>query len=362
MKLNAYVVVFGLIGLVVAAAGLSALTSYVGPTPGTTSTTFNISGLRNHGPAPDFQGIAGWINSPPLNMSGLSGKVVLVDFWTYSCINCIRTLPYLNAWHAKYGNSGLVIVGVHTPEFQFEKNYSNVLAAVKSFGIKYPVALDSGFATWNAYGNRYWPADYLVDKNGDIRETHFGEGGYNATEMLIRGLLQDAGYSISPGTTTGSVNGTSVDFSQIGTPEIYLGYSTSRQPIGNTQGFSPGQVASYNFTGQLQKNTAYFSGRWYSAADRIIASGNDSKLFLVFKAKYVNIVAQGNDTEITVRLDGNAVSGTYLGSDLTLQGANAVGHLGAARLYNLIAAPSYDWHTLEIDARPGSGLYTFTFG
>ncbi len=362
MKVNAYVLVFGIIGIIIVAAGLSALVSYQGSTPTNLSNVDNVSNLPNYGPAPDFQRIAAWINSPPLNLSDLRGKVVLVDFWTYSCINCIRTIPYLNAWYGKYGSNGLVIVGVHTPEFQFEKNYTNVLAAVKSFGIKYPVALDSNDATWNTYRNRFWPADYIIDKNGDIRDMHIGEGGYNMTEMLIQGLLQNAGYKINLGITANSVNGTSVNFSQVGTPEIYLGYSTSRFPIGNTQGFSPDQVVNYTITGPLRNNTIYLSGKWYNAPDSMISVGNNSKLFLIYKAKNVNIVAQGNSSMIIIELDGNNLSRTYLGSDLALQSGVAFANISSARLYNIIGAPSYGWHMLEIIASPGFRLYTFTFG
>ncbi len=362
MKINAYVLVFGVVGIVIIAAGLSTLVSYQGSTPTNQPTVNNLSNLPNKGPAPNFQGITTWINSPPLDLSELRGKVVLVDFWTYSCINCIRTIPYLNAWYAKYGDNGLVIVGVHTPEFQFEKNYTNVLAAVKSFGLKYPVALDSNYATWNAYSNQYWPADYLIDKNGDIRDTHIGEGGYNVTEMLIQELLQNAGYKLNLGITANSLNAASVNFSQIGTPEIYVGYKTARFPIGNTQGFSPDQVVDYTITGPMRNNSVYFSGKWYNAPDGIISAGSTSELFLIYKAKSVNIVAQGNSSTIIVELDGNSLSQTYLGSDLMLLQGVASESISSPRLYNIISAPSYGWHMLEIIASPGFRLYAFTFG
>ena len=243
MRINAYVAVFGIIAIVIVAAGLSALVSQQGPAQTITS----ASDLPNIRKAPNFQGIAAWINSAPLNISELRGKVVLVDFWTYSCINCIRTIPYLNAWYSKYRNEGLVIVGVHTPEFDFEKNYSNVLAAVKSFGIEYPVALDSNDGTWVAYDNQYWPADYLIDKNGEIRYTQIGEGDYITTETAIRALLQNAGYKVSPEIAADSVSGTGVNFSKIGTPELYVGYLTATihgTPIGNAQGFMRGKSST----------------------------------------------------------------------------------------------------------------------
>lgn len=358
MRINAYLVVFGIVAIVIVAAGLSTLVSYQGPT----QTTENVSTLLDFGKAPNFQGIVAWINSAPLNISELRGKVVLVDFWTYSCINCIRTIPYLNAWYSKYGNHGLVIVGVHTPEFQFEQNYSNVLAAVKSFGIKYPVALDSNEATWNAYNNHYWPEDYLIDQNGDIRYIQIGEGDYNTTEMLIRGLLQSAGYDVSSGIVANSVNGTSVNFSEIGTPELYVGYDTARSPIGNTQGFLPEQVVNYTIEGPMRNNTVYFSGEWYNAKDSMIAAGSNSEIFLIYDAKVVNVVAQGNFSMITVELDGSNLSQTYFGSDLAVKQGVASASISMARLYNIIDAPSYGWHGLEITAGPGFRLYTFTFG
>jgi thiol-disulfide isomerase/thioredoxin len=358
MKINAYLVVFGIVAIVIVAAAVSTLVSG----QGSNQTTVNVSNLPDLGKAPNFQGIVAWINSSPLNISELRGKVVLVDFWTYSCINCIRTIPYLNAWYSRYGNDGLVIVGVHTPEFQFEKNYSNVLAAVKSFGIKYPVALDSNYATWNAFGNQYWPADYIVDSNGTIRYTQFGEGDYNGTETVIRELLQSAGHNVGSGITANSVIGTKVNFSEIGTPELYVGYATARSPIGNQQGFSPGRVVNYTIPGLLQNNAVYFSGEWYNANDSMIAEGTNSRVYLIYDAKAVNVVAQGNSSTILVELDGTNLPSTYLGSDVALNGGVASATVGMARLYNIIDAPSYGWHEVEITASPGFRLYTFTFG
>ena len=358
MRANVYLVVFGIVAIVILAAVVSTLVSG----EGSAEPTVNVSNLPNLGKAPNFQGIAAWINSPPLNISELRGKVVLVDFWTYSCINCIRTIPYLNAWYSRYGNDGLVIVGVHTPEFQFEKNYSNVLAAVKSFGIKYPVALDSNDATWNAYGNQYWPADYLIDSNGTIRYTQFGEGNYNGTETVIRELLQSAGYNVGSGLTANSVNATQVDFTEIGTPELYVGYATARSPIGNPQGFVPGEVVNYTVPSQQFDNTVYFSGEWYNANDSMIAEGSNSRVYLIYDAKVVNVVAQGNSSTILVDLDGANLPSTYLGSDTKLNGEVASATVGMARLYNIIDGPSYGWHEVEIAASPGFRLYTFTFG
>ena len=358
MKINAYVAVFGVVGIIVVAAAVSSLIS----PPGQASVIASATSLPDLGKAPNFVGISAWINSAPLGLSQLKGKIVLVDFWTYSCINCIREIPYLNAWYAKYGEDGLVIVGVHTPEFQFERNYSNVLAAVRSMGIKYPVALDNSYSTWNVYGNEYWPSEYIIDQNGIIRHTQIGEGDYNTTEMVIRELLQSAGYSVGPGSASNSVDATAVNFSEIGTPEIYVGYNTIRAPIGNPQGFSPGHAVDYTIEGSLRNNTVYFSGKWYNANDSMIAAGNDSEVFLVYDAKSVNIVAQGNSSSIEVELDGGNLSLTYLGSDMMLKEGIASANISMARLYNLVDAPTYGWHEIEIMASPGFRLYTFTFG
>ena len=355
MKTNIYLLVFGIIAAIIIIAALSTLVFNKAPQ----TKTVSLADLPYNAPAPPIQGISGWINSPPLNLSQLRGKVVIIDFWTYSCINCIRTIPYLNAWYSRYGNDGLVIIGVSSPEFPFEHNYTNVENAVQRFGIKYPVALDNNFSTWTAYDNHYWPADYIIDKNGNVRYVTFGEGDYNQTEQVIRELLQDAGYTLPANYTNPPEP---VNFSQIETPEIYLGYSRAREPIGNSQGFSPGLVVNYTPQQITQNNTVYFTGNWYNDPDGMIAAGNNSKLFLVYRAKNVNIVASGNYSNITVRLDGSNLSQQYLGQDVHLVGGRAVATINSSRLYNVVAAPGYAWHEIEIDASPGFKIYTFTFG
>ena len=186
-------------------------------------------GLPDYGPAPDFAGIAGWVNSAPLTMKELRGKVVLIDFWTYSCINCLRTLPHVEAWDRMYRKDGLVIVGVHTPEFAFEHVPSNVRSAVKRLGVRYPVALDNEYGTWNAYGNQYWPAEYLIDRKGHVRYAHFGEGEYDVTEESIRSLLGEklgapASARLRDLTPTGTL-----------TPESYLGSERLARYAGSTR-------------------------------------------------------------------------------------------------------------------------------
>lgn len=353
MKLNIYVIVFAAIAALIVVAALSTFLF----NKSAVQSAYSTSNLANLGPAPPIQGIAYWINSQPLTLSQLKGKVVLLDFWTYSCINCIRTIPYLEAWEQKYGSEGLVIIGIQSPEFNFEKNYTNVLNAVKRFNITYPVAMDNNHSTWNAYGNQYWPEDYFIDKNGDVRYIQIGEGDYAQDEEIIQELLRNASYNVS----TGLVNVTSnVNFSQIGTEETYLGYATARAPIGNSQGFVPNSTVNYTITGKMQNNTAYFSGEWYNAPDSMI-SVNDSELFLTYKAKNLNIVAGGNST-ITVMLDGRNLNQSYLGAADTLSNGTATVRINSSRLYNIVAGPSYGWHTVEIIAKPGFRIYTFTFG
>ncbi len=305
--------------------------------------------LPNLGEAPELTGIAGWINSEPLRIEDLKGKVVLIDFWTYSCINCIRTLPYLKDWHEKYSGKGLVIIGVHTPEFEFEKDYNNVRAAVQKYGIRYAVAQDNNYATWRAYNNKYWPRKYIVDKEGNIRYDHIGEGAYEETEKVIQKLLRESNPDVSVSNMTNITS--DVDFSQIETPELYLGYQFARAPLGNSEGFSPGNIVEYRPESIGAANTVYLSGKWMNEADRIIAV-SDSGLFLVYKAKDVNIVAGGN--AISVFVDDVPATGR----DAT----NGRAIIREQRLYNIVSGKNYGPRLLEIQAEPGFELYAFTFG
>ncbi|MGH9877710.1 MAG: redoxin domain-containing protein, partial [Nitrososphaerales archaeon] len=212
--------------------------------------------------APELAKISGHINTGPITLAELKGKVVLVDFWTYSCINCIRTIPYLNAWYEKYADQGLVIIGVHSPEFEFEKNIDNVKTAVEKYGIEYPVVQDNDKGTWKAYENRYWPRKYLVDDEGFIRYDHIGEGGYAETEKVIQSLLTER--AVNSGQTInidGSISlpdsAQSVEFNKIRTPEFYFGYQFARAKLGNPEGFKPGEVVSYGIpeNSAIQPNT-----------------------------------------------------------------------------------------------------------
>src|SRR5690349_14309207 len=249
------------------------------------ATSRHDGGLPDYGAAPPIEADGAWINSKPFTLAQQRGKVVLVDFWTYSCINCLRTLPHLKAWDAAYRKDGLVIVGVHTPEFAFEHVTSNVRAAVERLGIRYPVVQDNRFKTWDNYANQYWPAEYLIDKSGRVRHTHFGEGEYGQTEQLIRKLLGARGpeaHREADTTPTGLL-----------TPETYLGYTRIANYVGTT--ISPDIVASYHLPATLPQNTLAYGGEWRVASERITA-GNNASLRLHFHAKNVYIVLGGKGT------------------------------------------------------------------
>jgi thiol-disulfide isomerase/thioredoxin len=318
--------------------------------------------------APEFTGITSYINTNATELSDLKGKVVLVDFWTYSCINCIRTLPYLVDWNHKYSDKGLVIVGVHSPEFEFEKNIDNVKQAVTRFGIKYPVLLDNDHGTWNAFQNSYWPRKYLVDSEGYIRYDHIGEGGYVETENAIKNLLSER--SNQQGIEISNINQTkltvpgaqSVDFNQIKTPELYFGYQYARAQLGNIEGFNPDKTVNYTIpTSNLKSNVIYLQGLWKNNPDSMELVGPDGKIILSYSSKSVNIVAGGKG-EISVKEDGKntQTNNPFKGNDLDTDGKL---NIDGQRLYNIADHADYGNHHIEINAK-GSGfkLYTFTFG
>jgi thiol-disulfide isomerase/thioredoxin len=318
--------------------------------------------------APEFTGITSYINTNQTKLSDLKGRVILVDFWTYSCINCIRTLPHLVDWNQKYSNKGLVIVGVHSPEFEFEKNINNVKQAVARFGIKYPVLLDNDHETWNAYQNSYWPRKYLVDSDGYIRYDHIGEGGYAETENAIRNLLAERtdqqGLEISNLNQTKSiVSGVPpVDFNQIKTPELYFGYQYARAQLGNIEGFNPEKTVNYTIpSSNLDTNVIYLQGLWKNNPDNMELVGPDGKITLVYSAKSVNIVAGGKG-QVTVREDGKGVqtNNSSKGNDTDAEGKLSI---DGQRLYNIADNTNYGIHQIEIAAKgPGFKIYTFTFG
>lgn len=316
--------------------------------------------------APELAKISGYINTDQVTLADLKGKVVLVDFWTYSCINCIRTIPYLNAWHEKYADDGLVIVGVHTPEFEFEKNYNNVKAAVDKFGIEYPVVQDNDKGTWKAYENRYWPRKYLVDNEGYIRYDHIGEGSYAETEKVIQSLLSERaaymGANVTFDQSTSSPeNAQSVNFSRIDTPELYFGYQFARAPLGNPEGFKPDQTVAYTIAedATIASNRIYLDGEWKNNADQMELQGESGRIVLSYSAKAINIVAGGSG-ELQISEDGLDLTGSSRGQDVSEDGAVAV---DGQKLYNLAMHEEYGRHQIVIDVSgKGFEIYTFTFG
>ncbi|MBX7146759.1 MAG: cytochrome c biogenesis protein DipZ [Alphaproteobacteria bacterium] len=303
-------------------------------------------------PAPAFSDIQGWINSNPLEISGLKGKVVLIDFWTYSCINCIRTLPYITKWDQKYRDKGLVIIGVHSPEFEFEKNINNVKAAVLSNNIKYPVALDSNLGTWINFNNSYWPAHYLIDKNGQVVYTHFGEGKYDVTENNIRFLLG------MDKATTDNTETSNFNFEQ--TPETYLGFARAERyvgeqlPVKNTS-------AKYEFPINISNNSWALEGNWKIEDEKITSTDKNASLRLNFKAKKVFLVlGTANDKPIDVKiLFNNKVINDMAGKDVH----NGIITVNQHTLYELINQPEFKSGFLEIQSsEPGLEAYAFTFG
>jgi thiol-disulfide isomerase/thioredoxin len=316
--------------------------------------------------APELTNVNGYINSEPITLADLRGKVVLVDFWTYSCINCIRTIPYLNAWYEKYADNGLVIVGVHTPEFEFEKDYNNVKAAVEKFDIKYPVAQDNEKGTWEAYENRYWPRKYLIDPEGYIRYDHIGEGAYAETEKVIQSLLAERTQYISANVTidqsiSNPESAPSVNFDRINTPELYFGYEYSRAPLGNSEGYQPDQVVNYTVPDdtKIAPNRIYVAGEWKNNADHMELQSEVGRIVLSYYAKAVNIVAGGKG-ELHILEDNSPLDDSSSGTDISKDGTVKI---DGQRLYNVIEHEGYGNHQIAIEvAGRGFQIYTFTFG
>jgi cytochrome c biogenesis protein CcdA/thiol-disulfide isomerase/thioredoxin len=292
-----------------------------------------------------------WFNSKPLTLDELRGKVVLIDFWTYSCINCQRTLPYLKDWYSKYKDKGLVIIGVHSPEFEFEKSEQNVAQAVKDFGITYPVMQDNDFATWRAYSNRYWPAKYIIDKDGVVRYTHFGEGEYDETEKVIQELLQEAG---AKGVSKGINNAKYDVYSQ--TPEIYLGYERLAG-FASPEQINPNVVAVYTKPEQLGDSQVAFAGKWLIAGEYANPQ-KGARLYLNFGAKEVFLVmrTKGDPAKVKVLLDGKM-------QDFGADNKNGIVTVQKDTLYKLIMLPTSGRHELELQFEDANAeLFAFTFG
>jgi cytochrome c biogenesis protein CcdA/thiol-disulfide isomerase/thioredoxin len=299
--------------------------------------------LINCGQAPDFTGITAWLNTPggqPLTLAQLRGKVVLVDFWTYSCINCQRTLPHVEAWYRNYARDGFVVVGVHTPEFNFEHVVSNVKSQSAALGVNYPVAVDDDYKTWDAYDNEYWPADYLLDAQGDVRHVSFGEGGYSDTESLIRQLLAAAHPGLALPSATDVADRTPTGEMS---PETYVGYQDEQYIVNDV---TNNRFATYQFPASLQLGGLALSGRWDEGAQEATA-GPDAQMELGFLAHDVYLVMAGTGT-VQVTLSGTPT--------------RIIDVSGPPKLYTLFQSSSSATGQLSLTFSPGIEAYDFTFG
>jgi cytochrome c biogenesis protein CcdA/thiol-disulfide isomerase/thioredoxin len=312
--------------------------------------------LKDYGQAPEFTDTEQWFNTPgdkPLTLKSLRGHVVLVDFWTYTCINCIRTLPYLTAWDKRYRKDGLEIIGVHTPEFPFEREAGNVQEAIERNGIEYPVVQDNEQGTWNAYGNLYWPAEYFIDAKGDVRFVHFGEGEYGEKEAVIRQLLAEAGHEV--GTKKVDVHAIAAE-KTVTTPESYLGAARAER-FANPK-ISPG-VHDFGTAPKPGANELSYGGKWNISLESATA-GEGASLDLNFGARRVYLVlgSPGHPRNVRVLLDGKPISSADAGSDIH----EGVVSVDSQRLYNLVELPTVGHHVLTLEPEAGVMGYAFTFG
>jgi cytochrome c biogenesis protein CcdA/thiol-disulfide isomerase/thioredoxin len=338
-------------------------------TPARAVSADNAAPLPVEGVLPTLDGAVQWLNSPPLTAQGLRGKVVLVDFWTYSCINCLRTLPYVNAWAQKYKDQGLVVIGVHAPEFAFERNIENVKKATRDLGIDYPVAIDNNYAIWRALNNQYWPAHYFVDAKGQIRYHHFGEGDDAQSEKVIQELLTEAGHpdagKVAAGLTNASVQGVqaAADSADLQSPETYVGYGRAENfasPGGETQD----QTHKYIAPTQPALNDWGLEGTWKVGAEYATLAAASGRIVYQFHARDLHLVlgpgADGKPVRFRVSIDG-APPGDAHGTDVTADGSGTV---TGQRLYQLVRQTGdVKDHTFSIEfLDPGVEAYAFTFG
>ena len=370
------------------------------PTPHPTSTPVEESGGTGGAVgdrAPEFVGVNRWLNSEPLTMAGLRGSVVLVDFWTYTCVNCIRTLPYLRDWHAKYAERGLSLIGVHTPEFEYEKVTENVINASEKQAVVWPVAQDNDFRTWRAYNNRYWPAKYLIDANGVIRYTHFGEGAYDETERLIRELLEEAGADVSdiavnpdrgPEADRRAYEADSIEDRQ--TREIYGGWNRNSSPTGlyiaHPQYYDGrGLTQFYRDPGIHLNQFMYLNGSWRTGDESIIHARATESLedwiALRFLARTVNIVVgfpEGTepfevdvsiadlppaDADPGVELDYRPLTEDEAGEHIVIEGGRSYFVVNEPDLYNAVALPAFGAAEVKFASNsPDFALFALTFG
>ena len=323
------------------------------------------SALPVEGQLPSLDGAVQWLNSPALSNESLKGKVVLVDFWTYSCINCLRALPYVKAWAEKYRDQGLVVIGVHAPEFAFERDVGNVTQAMQRLGITYPVALDNDYAIWRAFNNQYWPAHYFVDAQGRVRFHHFGEGEYARSERVIQQLLKEAGAQVSAGLSTVQASGEQMagDLAAVRSPETYVGYGRAEN-FASPGGARHDQANRYQAPSQPTLNQWGLNGNWNVGEEQATATAPGAGIVYRFQARDLHLVlapgSNGKPVRFKVTLDGQAPGAAH-GMDVREDGTGVVTE---QRLYQLLRQPGdVREHTFSIEfLDPGVAAYAFTFG
>ena len=311
-----------------------------------------------------------WLNSPPLSFRQLRGRAVLIDFWDYTCLNCIRTLPYVQAWHERYRDKGLTVVGVHTPEFTFAQYESNVERGIREFGLTYPIVIDSNREIWKSFANRYWPTKYLLDKDGYLRYGHFGEGGYGECEQVIQELLReiDPAIDLPPLMEPVREEDHAGAVCYRATGELYLGHKRGR--IGNEGGFKEDQIADYSFSGMLQENFFYANGRWASTAEYFEAvEDGPHNLRLKYEAGGVNLVMacpHAPSADVVILQDGAHLTHKQATRDSRFRSDSQRGEesyvvVDSARMYFLVDDHEFGWHELELRCSPGVAAFAFTF-
>jgi thiol-disulfide isomerase/thioredoxin len=321
------------------------------------------------GQLPPLDGAVQWLNSPPLTADSLKGKVVIVDFWTYSCINCLRTLPYVKAWAQKYQDKGLVVIGVHAPEFAFERNIDNVKKATHDLGVTYPVAIDNDYAIWRAFDNQYWPAHYFADAQGHIRYTHFGEGEYEQSERVIQQLLAEAGHpdalNVPLGLGDAKASGVQAqaDDADMRSPETYVGFRRA-EGFSSPHGVVQDHEHDYRVPSELDVNQWGLAGDWRVGAESATLAKPDGQIVYRFHARDLHLVlgpgADGKPVHFRVTVDGKAPGDAH-GSDVAADGSGTV---TGQRLYQLVRQPGdVSDHTFAIQfSDPGVQAFAFTFG
>ena len=316
--------------------------------------------------ARDFTNLRGWINTSPLKMEDLRGRVVLLDFWTYSCVNCIRTLPHMRMLHERYGKDSFILVGVHTPEFAFEKDPVNVESAVKRFGIKYPVAIDSENTTWKLYGNQYWPRQTLIDAKGVVRWEHAGEGDYDKMERMVQNLLKETGSKLESKSDSGKERLGAFEYSSKTTPEIYTG-SLRSQGFGNGQVCVPESCTRFIDPKDHSRDTPYLQGDWTQFPEYVAHVSTDlGYILLKYAARNANAVLGTSGTDpitVNIALDGKPVAKDNAGGDVQWDSNGSYITVGNNRLYDIIRTRNFETHELKLATSSDElQVYSYTFG